>query len=360
MNNSLKEIIFAGQSPRDEMKTAVEAKVAQEILQRAAEKKDPSKRPTPVYFAHGQPAILGITASALMQKTFPAPRWAIPGIIPEGLNLLAGKPKKGKSLLALNIGLSITLGGLALGKIPVDQGAVIYLALEDTLRRLQGRIRQMLPYSEAPNDLHLFTEWPRMDAGGLELLEAKIIETHDLRLVIIDTLQKFRKPVKNNANLYVEDYETTSKIKDLADRLGISILLIHHLRKAESDDIFDTLSGSLGLTGGTDGNLVMESTKGQCTLHITGRDVEGIELAIELDNRILTWRLLGERGEVRATVEQQKIYDALRNATESITPKELADITGLKTGYIKKLLAKFLEDGSVRRSGYGKYIFREK
>jgi len=309
--------------------------------------------------ADGQQKISGITAAALMEKVFPEPRWAIPGILPEGLNILAGKPKKGKSIFALNIGLSISLGGLALGKIPVEQGAVIYLALEDTERRLQGRLKQMMSYSDqAPASLHLFTKWPRMGAGGLELLEAKISEILNIRLIIIDTLQKFRNPTKGNANIYVEDYETVTKIKDVADRMGVCILLIHHLRKAESNDIFDTLSGSLGLTGGTDGNLVMESTKGSTTLHITGRDVEGIELAFELDTQTLSWRLLGERAEVKSTNDQQRIYDALKESAEDLTPKELSKMTGLKDFYVKKVLGKFVEDGSIKRTGHGKYTHK--
>ena len=309
--------------------------------------------------ADGQQVISGITAAELMEKIFPEPRWAIPGILPEGLNLLAGKPKKGKSIFALNIGLSIALGGLALGKIPVEQGAVMYLALEDTERRLQKRIKQMMPYSEAPAALHLFTKWPRMDGGGLELLEAKISEIPNIRLIIIDTLQKFRNPTKGNANLYVEDYETVTKIKDVADRMGVCILLIHHLRKAESNDIFDTLSGSLGLTGGTDGNLVMESTKGNTTLHITGRDVEGIELAMELDTQMLAWRLLGERAEVKSTNDQQRIYNALKESAEELTPKELSKITGFKDFHVKKILGKFVEDGSIKKTGHGKYIHKQ-
>ena len=309
--------------------------------------------------ADGQQVISGITAAELMHKEFPEPRWAILDILPEGLNLLAGKPKKGKSIFALNIGLSIALGGLALGKIPVEQGAVIYLALEDPERRLQKRLKQMMTHTDrAPTALHLFTKWPRMDAGGLELLEAKMGEIPNLRLVIIDTLQKFRKPSKSNVNLYAEDYETVSKIKDVADRLGVCILLIHHLRKAEAVDIFDTMSGSLGLTGGTDGNLVLESTKGNTTLHITGRDVEGIELAIKLDTQMLSWRLLGERAEVKATNDQQQIYDALKESAEELTPKELSEITGLKDSHVKKILGKFVEDGSIKRTGHGKYIHK--
>lgn len=311
-----------------------------------------------IRLADGQNTIVGITAADLMKKVFPEARWAIPGILPEGLNLLAGKPKKGKSIFAMNIGISITLGGVALGKIPVEQGAVLYFALEDTERRLQKRLKHMMPYLDAPADLHLFTRWPRMDEGGLDLLEAKIKEIHNLRLVIIDTLQKFRKPSRSNGNLYAEDYETVTKIKDIADRLGVCILLIHHLRKAESDDIFDTLSGSLGLTGGTDGNLVMENVRGQTTLHITGRDVEEIELAIELDTQLLSWKLLGERTEVKANCDQQRLYDALKQSDEPMTPKELCEITGLKVGYVKNILAKFMNEGNVRRSSHGKYIYK--
>ncbi len=303
--------------------------------------------------------ISGITAADLMRKTFPEPRWAVPNLLTEGVNILAGKPKKGKSILALNLGISIPLGGLALGQIPVEKGAAIILALEDTERRLQGRLRQMLYGDTAPASLHLFTHWPRMDAGGLELLEAKIQEIPDVRFVVIDTLQRFRKPMRNNGNLYSEDYEAVAQIKDIADRLGVCILLIHHLRKAQADDPFDTLSGSLGLTGGADGILVMENSKGNTILHVTGRDVEEAEYAIELDRQMLTWRLLGERSEVKTTSEQQLVYNTIKEASEALSPKEIADISGVKIGTVKKILSKFMSDQSIHRTTYGRYTTRE-
>ena len=300
--------------------------------------------------------ISGITAADLMRKTFPEPRWAVPNLLTEGVNILAGKPKKGKSILALNLGISIPLGGLALGQIPVEKGAAIILALEDTERRLQGRLRQMLYGDTAPASLHLFTHWPRMDAGGLELLEAEIQKIPDVRFVVIDTLQRFRKPMRNNGNLYSEDYEAVAQIKDIADRLGVCILLIHHLRKAQADDPFDTLSGSLGLTGGADGILVMENSKGNTILHVTGRDVEEAGYAIELDRQMLAWRLLGTRAEVKSNRDQQQIYDALKQANEPCSPKELSEITGLNIRYVKNTLGKFIEDGSAQKAGHGKYI----
>jgi hypothetical protein len=62
------------------------------------------------------------SAVELLATTFPEPRWAVPGILAEGLTFLAGAPKLGKSWLALNVSLAIASGGRALGQIPV--GAV--------------------------------------------------------------------------------------------------------------------------------------------------------------------------------------------------------------------------------------------
>lgn len=305
--------------------------------------------------ADGQALISGITAADLMRKNFPEPRWAIPNILPEGLSILAGKPKKGKSILSNNLSLSITGSGVALGQIPVDRGAAIILALEDTERRLQGRFEKQLDGDGAPDNLYLFTKWPRMDAGGLELLEAKIQEIDDVRFVVIDTFQKFRKPMRNTGSMYQEDYDAVAQIKDVADRLGICILLIHHLRKAIADDVFDTLSGSLGLTGAADGILVLENSRGNTILHVTGRDVEQAEYAIELDRQSLTWRLLGPVAEVKSTHDQQLIFDTLRDSPDPLSPKEIAELTGLKVGSIKKVLIKFREDGSIQRTQHGKY-----
>lgn len=310
--------------------------------------------------AASHPEVTGITAAALMEKEFPEPKWAVPGLFCEGLNILAGKPKKGKSILALNIGIAIASGGVALGKIPVEKGAVLYLALEDPLRRLKSRIKQMLAYcGQAPEGLHLFTRWPKMHEGGLELLTTKIESLPGVRLVIIDTLQKFRKSMTGNNNLYSEDYETISQIKEIADRFNVCILLIHHLRKSTADDIFDTLSGSLGLTGSADGNLVLESNGGKVTLHVTGRDIENTELALELDPRTLTWTLLGEASEVKATTDQQRLYDAIKESVEPLSPKELSQITELNPRYLNNLLAKFISRGDIKRTGYGRYTINK-
>ncbi len=80
------------------------------------------------------------TAAELMAQDIPPVRWILPGILPEGLTILAGKPKMGKSWLALDLSVAVATGGKVLG-LQVEQAGVLYLALEDTKRRLQDRLK---------------------------------------------------------------------------------------------------------------------------------------------------------------------------------------------------------------------------
>ncbi|MDC7338944.1 AAA family ATPase [Streptomyces lydicus] len=100
------------------------------------------------------------TADQLMAAEFPEPKWAVPGILAEGVNLLAGPPKVGKSWLSLGLALAVAAGGYAFDSVPVDGGPVLYLALEDTPRRLQTRMGKMLGGQPAPGGLTLVTECP--------------------------------------------------------------------------------------------------------------------------------------------------------------------------------------------------------
>src|SRR5213078_2739030 len=90
------------------------------------------------------------TAADLMTMEFPPPTWAVPGILAEGVTLFCGPPKVGKSWLSLGLGLAVAAGGYAFDSIRVAGGPVLYLALEDTPRRLQARMGKLLGGQPAP------------------------------------------------------------------------------------------------------------------------------------------------------------------------------------------------------------------
>jgi AAA domain-containing protein len=116
---------------------------------------------TPISAPTARRVKLGLlTASELMNMQLPPVRYILEGYIAEGLTILAGRPKLGKSWLALDIGIAVAMGGYALN-IRADQGDVLYLALEDNRRRMQKRLRQILQSRETPSRLCIDLECPR-------------------------------------------------------------------------------------------------------------------------------------------------------------------------------------------------------
>lgn len=301
----------------------------------------------------------GYTAKSLLETDFPEPNWVIPGILCEGLSLLCGPPKMGKSWLCLGWGIAIAAGGKAFGTMDVNKGEVLYLALEDTPRRLKKRLQTTLQGDPAPDGFHIYTDWPKMDSkdNGLIYLKKFLLE-HPCKLIIIDTLAKVRRRVKGNSNAYADDYEAIEGLKALADTHGIAVVIVHHLRKGVSDDPLEQISGTTGLTGAADSLIILKRERGQAdgTLFITGRDVEEKELALAFDQQICTWKIMGQASDYRMSKERLEIVALLRSTNEPLKPQEIADTLDKKPGTIRKLLISLCNEGIVKKANYGRYI----
>src|SRR5215213_6219563 len=270
------------------------------------------------------------TATELLDMELPEPKFAVPGILAQGLGILGGKPKTGKSWKVLDLGLAVAYGGRALGSIKVEQGDVLYLALEDTARRLQDRLKKLLADRQvAPERLTLACEWPRMDEGGMEMLHAWCQEHPEARLIVIDTLARM-KPRTAGKDLYTEDYRTGEILKKLADEHSVALLGVHHLRKMESEDPLDLLSGTLGLPGAADTGLILRRPRGR--------------------------NVVGDAEEVLISEERQKIRGAICAADGPMSPKEVSEATGLPHGSVKVMLPQMVETGLLSKAGTGKYI----
>ncbi|MFI6603243.1 AAA family ATPase [Nonomuraea sp. NPDC050536] len=176
------------------------------------------------------------TADELMAMTFPETRWAVPGVIAEGLNLLAGPPKVGKSWLSLGTAIAVAGGGKALEAIDVEPGPVLYLALEDTPRRLQSRMSKILGEQAAPRDLTLATSCPTLPQGGDDAIARWLERNPGARMVVIDVFAKVRGTTPPGLCAYDADYTAMSRAKRLADTYGVAVVLVHHVRKMRSDD----------------------------------------------------------------------------------------------------------------------------
>lgn len=191
-----------------------------------------------------------ITAGALLATPIPPVKWIIPGLLPAGLAIFAGPSKAGKSWLTLWLCLQISQGKSVWGR-EIEPRTVLYFSLEDTLGRLQERLYQLVDAEEDPERLILQTESNGIGQGLEEQIVSFIHTYPDISLIVIDTLQKVRKGDRNGS-MYANDYKDIGALKELADKYGICILLVHHLRKQSSSDLYDQISGSTGIMGVAD------------------------------------------------------------------------------------------------------------
>ena len=255
-----------------------------------------------------------ISAEELLSTPLPPVKWIIPGLLPAGLALFAGPSKAGKSWLTLWLCLQIAQGNPVWDR-EIEPRTVIYFSLEDTFNRLQNRIFQLIDGGDAPERLILQTECPSIGQGLEEQVESLIHTYCDVGLIVIDTLQKVRVS-DGNGGMYANDYKEAGALKKLADKYGICILLIHHLRKQSAADPFDQISGSTGLMGVADTSWVMQRKRMSQTADIllTGRDMDDRTLHLREENCV--WTLEDE--ETAEEREIKAVPDYLWKAAEYI------------------------------------------
>lgn len=218
-----------------------------------------------------------IGARELLAMEFPDLQWAIEGILPEGAAVLAAAPKIGKSWLLDDWALAIAEGSRAMASIPVEQGEVLLLPLEDSRRRMQSRLKTLLHSRPVPKTLDIAFDWPRFGEGFTEAVEQWIAAHPHARLIGVDTLAKVRPLQKGNRQLYEVDYQDLSVLASIVKRkAGLALVAVHHDRKADAEDFLDSVSGSHGVTGAADTVQVLRRSRGSAdaVLHVTGRDVE--------------------------------------------------------------------------------------
>jgi RecA-family ATPase len=194
------------------------------------------------------------TAKNLEANTFEPISFIVEGYIPEGCTLFAGRPKIGKSWLMLEVALAVATGGHCLGGIQCPRGDVLYLALEDTERRLQDRIAKLTGEKEVnwPESLCYATQWPTLQTGGVDSIRDWIKSTGNPLLVVVDVLARVRQPT-NSKQVYQVDYDTIKSLHALSSETSVAIVIVTHVWKGQAgEDPFEKVSGSFGLLGAAD------------------------------------------------------------------------------------------------------------
>lgn len=307
-----------------------------------------------------------ISGHALMQKHFEPLRYIVPGVIPEGLSVLAAAPKIGKSWMVLGLGLDLSNGGMAFGSIPIGAPRpVLYYALEDGQRRLQDRL-----ISLDPPDVSERIEFDTAIAEGqvVSSIRAYMQDHADLApVVILDTLGKVMPPAGSQA-AYGHDYRTMSQLKAASDAVpGSSLLIVHHTRKSGGEDFLDAVSGTQGIAGAADTVLVLrrERHEKRATLQVTSRDAAEGEYSLLLDDRgrwALDGGTLEESADAARTARAvtgvgDRMADVIATVgrfPEGIKPKDVKTLLPGVSG-IDEYLRRAAEGGRIEKLARGVY-----
>lgn len=316
-------------------------------LQAALWQADPSGKPA-------APPLQTLSAYTILTTDWPEPVWAIPHYLPVGLTLFAGRAKLGKSFLALQIAQSVVTGGVALGE-QAAKGPVLFLALEDSPRRLKDRMQGQawLPLQRQEADFMCLGDFdkqigPLSDPAGVAKLALQM-QARQYRLVVIDTLSRAFRGDQNDADTMAR---ALSPLQSLALSMNCALVVIDHHKKkdqGESDPILD-VSGSVAKVGIADAiwGLYREQGKAGVILHILGRDLDEKQAHLTFDPFTLCWQNDGDPQAAKMSEARQDILDALRVKGGKGTLAQVAKETGKDKGNLSRQLKDMVNDGLLR------------
>jgi DNA-binding transcriptional ArsR family regulator len=279
--------------------------------------------------------------------------WVIPQLLPEGLTILAGPPKVGKSWLALRASLHVACGTSLFDQPALPAGPVLYLALEDSPTRFRDRVDRVLGKEQAPELFQYgLKSGTTLLTRGLLKFRGYMRDHPGTRLIVIDTLGAAR----GSQGSYQSEYELMHELQQFAHEYHVAVLLVHHTRKQKSEDTFDQVLGSQGLTGAADTTLVLtrRRTSHETLLHVTGRDVEEQDLVLRFLPETCTWESLGNAHERVMSQERMEVLELLGDGRK-MTPIEIARELGKKGETMRMQLSRMREAGLIVRTMKGEY-----
>jgi NADPH-dependent 2,4-dienoyl-CoA reductase/sulfur reductase-like enzyme len=309
------------------------------------------------------PAISSV--KSLMSKQLDTMRWIVPAILPEGLVVLAGKQKVGKSSLGMSIGLGIAglaaIRGVVLESVGVEKGNVLYLALEDSERTLQERLGKLrVSGTSLPDEFEYATGWPCMDDAGLTNIEEWLVSRPHARLVIIDSWVNVQPGMQQRAGVSGQDaeYEAFKALRELAHAYNVCILVTFHAGKGTTDNLIDEATkASLSAMACADGMLHLKRARNNKDATLYGAGIaymHGLDLALSFnDGRWETSENAAVRAPGTLPRARRAIIDLLHENDRPMKPKEIALALGKLDGTIRKMLFEMKASRLIKETEQG-------
>lgn len=268
----------------------------------------------------------------------------------DGLTMLIAPPKAGKSWLALQAAVHIAGGRQVQGLAVLDNGPVLYAALEEPKARTMNRLRKLASKGQWTEKLHFVYELLPLMGGGVEQL-AELVQQLRPRLIIVDTFTSFAKTASKGNDVFRSQYAEVSRLRKLAEAFSIAILVVHHARKRIAESCVEAVAGTGGIAAAVDTLWQLKrKPEGEGILEVIGRECEERVLAMRFAQDPVGWEVLGDYDGQHMTAERKEILDLLKD-DGGLTPAQIAMELGKARPAVRMLLKRMREDGHVKKQG---------
>jgi hypothetical protein len=313
------------------------------------------------------------SGTALLQKQFPAPFYFVERVLCQGLTLLAGKSKRGKTYFCLDMGMAISFGWDAFKKLKTKQSKVLFVSLEDGEILVQENLHKINPQlQELPHMDFIYEDFPRLGSGAIECLK-EALDTYSL--IFIDILGRIL-PDPSHTRKNISEYQIITDflgpIHDLVRDSEKAIVITDHLRKAPSDDEFDEIAGSMAKVGVADHVMLFKrgADEKEASVRILGKRINHHKVVVTYVEQPCEkagcplethghLEFVGEGEAFEAKTEEMKILTVLREEERPLHTKEIVQMMGLPpTQYhrIRMRLSRMYAEGEIgRRKGNGQW-----
>lgn len=297
--------------------------------------------------AQGMPVI--VNGKDLMAMAFPEPAWLVENLIPAGMTILAGPPKKGKSWFALELAFAVCGGGVFLGR-KVQTGKVLFCALEDSPRRFKDRLQKQGWTAAALENLDVIfgRDFQRL-FGGQNGLATFTAVAGGYPLVVVDTISRaFHIRDWNDA---AQVTAVLSPLQEATSESGVNLLCLDHHKKRNGFDPnpIEDILGSVSKSGVADTilGLYKESGKPGAKLAVVGRDVEECTLDLHFDAFAGCWVETSARDLL--TDLQKETIEVIKKFNGGATLIEIVNATGRDKSTLNRELKFLMERGFIRK-----------
>lgn len=314
------------------------------------------ERPKKLNGSHGAAPILepipkGESAFSLTERDMPQPVRHCDPWATEGVNMIAGRPKLGKTTLERQKLAAAATAGQYLDSRFDKETMSAFLSLEEGALLCREKFKQAKFPETALASIDLFFEWPR-GYDGAQMLDRYLTENPERKIIVIDSLTKFRTIPDSRTPAFQADYNAINDLHEVAKKHpGVCIDLIHHTRKAKSDDPMDDVSGTYGLTAAVDSITVLRHHADGATMHVAGRLWSRNDNQFTLRRENGGWSMLGAFLDI--TEKQREALEMVKGAPSGLSGKELSESLGITPPSAWQRLDELLEKGLVTKR-YGR------